>query len=352
MKIIKGADRAEIHWSARKLVELMNDGTVNFNIDIQRGYVWKKNDKRSEFIRTLILDDPVPPLYFNKIEDIYEGVDGKQRAMTVQKFLNDEFALSDLETFFVENADGALEELDINGCKFSQLPEEFKNAIKDYNFVICYKDNADQSEEATMFYNLNNGQSLNAATMNRVKAKSKEQIIRLGKHRLFSEKSKGGALTKIAIDGHVNDDLVAKAHAILNDNEVSTDAKWIRPYMRKADITDEDEILLNKIFDRIYNMHTMIEDKQIAKRIYAKTHLISIVPIVAISLNEGYSDKQMAEWFMNFFCGKKSPTTSKAYNEAAGRGTGKNASVKKRIDEIKLDYEKYFNNIESLPIAS
>ena len=57
----------------------------------------------------------------------------------------------------------------------------------------------------------------------------------------------------------------------------------------------------------------------LAKRIYAKTHMISIVPIVAESINEGYSDKQMMEWFVNFFSGKKSATTSKAYNDAAGR---------------------------------
>ena len=40
----------------------------------------------------------------------------------------------------------------------------------------------------------------------------------------------------------------------------STDAKWIRSYMREADITKDDEILLNEVFDRIYNIHSMIED--------------------------------------------------------------------------------------------
>ena len=48
------------------------------------------------------------------------------------------------------------------------------------------------------------------------------------------------------------------------------------------------------------------------------------------------------EWFVNFFCGKKSPTTSKTYNDAAGRGTEKNSAVRKRVGEIKKDYDKYF----------
>lgn len=342
MKIIKGADRGGKDLTARKLVELVEDGTVNFDIDIQRGYVWRDNDKKSAFIRSLILDRHVPPLYFNKIGDIYDGIDGKQRTLTIIKFLNDEFELSGLEDFVVINDKKETEEIDINGYKFSDLPECFQNAINEYSFTICYTDNASQEEQADTFYNLNNGQSLNAATMNRVKAKSKEQIIRLGKHKLFTD-----ALSKTAMDGHVNEDMVAKAHAILNNEEVSTDAKWIRPYMREADITEEDELLLKEVFDRIYNIHSMIDDKKIAKRIYARTHMISVVPIIVQSLNDGYSDKQMMEWFVTFFCGKKSPTTSKGYNDAAGRGTGKNSAVKKRMEEIRKSYDSYFVNIRN-----
>lgn len=342
MKIIKGADRGGKDLTARKLVELVEDGTVNFDIDIQRGYVWRDNDKKSAFIRSLILDRHVPPLYFNKIGDIYDGIDGKQRTLTIIKFLNDEFELSGLEDFVVINDKKETEEIDINGYKFSDLPECFQNAINEYSFTICYTDNASQEEQADTFYNLNNGQSLNAATMNRVKAKSKEQIIRLGKHKLFTD-----ALSKTAMDGHVNEDMVAKAHAILNNEEVSTDAKWIRPYMREADITEEDELLLMEVFDRIYNIHSMIDDKKIAKRIYARTHMISVVPIIVQSLDDGYSDKQMMEWFVTFFCGKKSPTTSKGYNDAAGRGTGKNSAVKKRMEEIRKSYDSYFVNIRN-----
>lgn len=76
--------------------------------------------------------------------------------------------------------------------------------------------------------------------------------------------------------------------------------------------------------------------------------MISIVPIIAESLSDGYSDKQMMEWFVNFFSGKKSATISKVYNDAAGRGTGKNSAVMKRVEEIKKDYDKYFGNVNAL----
>ena len=88
MRIIKGADRGRQEWTARKLIENIEYGSVNFDIDIQRGYVWKDNGKKSALIKSMILDRYIPPLVFNKIEDIYEAEDGKQRTLTVQKYLS------------------------------------------------------------------------------------------------------------------------------------------------------------------------------------------------------------------------------------------------------------------------
>lgn len=223
--------------------------------------------------------------------------------------------------------------------KFSELLDCFQNAIREYTFTICFTDNASAEEVANTFYNLNNGQTLNAATMNRVKAKSKEQIIRLGKHRLFAE-----SLSKVALEGHVNDDLVGKAHAVLNDEEPCMNASWVRKYMRDAEITKTDEEDLLQVFDRICNIHEMIEDKKIAKRIYTKTHMISIVPVVLNSIYEGLSDRQVMEWFVTFYSGKKSATTSHVYNSAAGRGSGRKEAVKKRLDEVNKSYTEYFKN--------
>lgn len=268
-------------------------------------------------------------------------MDCKQRSLTIQKFLNNEFALKGVMLIEVINDNGELEELDINDLKFSELPEYIQNAIKDCNIKIWHLNEADQEQVSRNFCNLNNGKMINAATLNRVKVKSKDQINRLGKHKVFEE-----ALSDTALDGHVNEDIAVKAHAILNDENVSTDTKWIRPYMKEVVITPEDEVLLEKIFDRICNIHSLIEDKRIAKRIYTRTHMISIVPIIAESINDRLSDNQMMEWFVNFFSGKKSPTVSKVYNEAAGRGTGKNSAVKTRLNELKKNYDNYFKRKE------
>lgn len=346
MKIIKAADRSEVHWTARKITEMLADGEINTDIDIQRGYVWKNNDKKSLLIHSMILDMAVPPLYFNKVEDMYEVEDGKQRIFTIKKFMNNEFKLSGLDLVEVINDDGEMEELDINGLKFSELIDCFQNAIKDYSFTINFTDNASADEVADTFFKLNNGQAVNAVTMSRVKAKSKDQIIRLGKHKVFME-----SLSAVALEGHVNDDLVVKAHAILNADEPCMNATWVRKYMKDAEITQTDEEALDKVFDRIFSVHNLIDDKRIAKRIYTRTHMISIVPVVLDSICKNISDKQFMEWFVTFFSGKKSATVSSSYNSAAGSGSGKKESVKKRLDEVEKSYKEYFSSRDYLLLA-
>ena len=324
------------------MIENIEYGSVNFDIDIQRGYVWKDNGKKSALIKSMILDRYIPPLVFNKIEDIYEAEDGKQRTLTVQKYLNDEFSLSGLDVFSIINDDGNTEEIDINGLKFSELPDVFKNAIKEYSFMIVFTDNAEEEEVADSFYNLNNGMVVNAATKNRVKAKSRKQITQLGKHELFNN-----ALSKAALDSHVNEDMAVKAHAILYSSDtIDTGAPWTRKYMAQVSISDDDINELNSVFDRIKNVHDLVadEDKKPAQKMYRRTHLISIVPIVKRSLDDGLSDEELKKWIMIFFAGTKSATISKAYNDASSAGSGKHHAVITRLEEIKKSYDNFVVN--------
>lgn len=339
MKIVRGAERLDIHWAACKVVELLDEGTINPYIDIQRGYVWKSNEKKSRLIRSMLLDKAIPPLYVNKIDGVYEVEDGKQRLLTVQKFVKDKFSLSGLDPIEVINDDEELEEIDVNGLKFSELPDCFRKAIEVYTFVFATTDGADANEVADTFYDLNNGTALNSATMNRVKAKSKEQMIRLGKHELFKE-----ALSQTALEGHVNDDLVGRTHAILHEKEPCMNAAWIRKYMKTAVITEDDERQIKEIYTRILMVHSLIEDKKVAKRIYGRTHMISIVQMIQKSIEEKRTEEETMKWIISFFCGKQSATNSAIYNMAAGgSGTGRKEAVKQRLNEVRKSYMEYFH---------
>lgn len=338
MRIKKATEHSEQNMTVRAYLEKLEMDEIVLDIEIQRGYVWKDIEQRSSLIQSLIINDIIPPFIFNKVEGRMEAMDCKQRSLTIFKYYNNEFELKGVMPIEIINEDGEVEEIDINGLKFSELPECCQNAIKEYNLSIWYLNEADQEQVSRNFCNLNNGKSINAATLNRIKAKSSDKIRQLGKHEMFKD-----ALTKVAMDGHVNEDMVIKAHSFLYAEEPCTDTKWIRPYMRNTEITEEEVQELENIFDRMQSIHDLIEDKKIAKRLYTRTHLLSIVPIMKKSIDDGKTDTEMMEWFVTFYAGKKSATVSSVYNSAAGSGSGKYVSIKKRFDEIEKSYNEYFS---------
>lgn len=338
MRIIKGADQASEKWTVRKFLEKLEADEINLDVEIQRGFVWKKDRERcSLLIRSLMLERFVPPLYFNKVGTIYDTLDGKQRSDTIKSFFDDEFELCGLDEFEVVNDDGEIETIDINGCIYSELPECFQDAFKDATLTICFTDNATPEEQADTFFNLNNGKPLNKATQNRVKAKSRDVISRLGKHSLWED-----ALTATSIKNHANEDLSVKAHAMLYAENPSTEATWVGNYMKNTKMTAEQEAELMQVFDRIQELHTEITDNKIARRVYVRTHMISIVPIVLRSIKEHRTITEFTDWFEGFFCGGKPATNNAIYNRAAREGSGKKDSIRKRVLEIEKDYNAHF----------
>ena len=81
--------------SVNTLQEQWSDGTLIIP-DFQREYVWD-NAKASRLIESLLLNIPVPPLYFSETAEAqYEIVDGHQRVYSIIRFLDNQFALAGL----------------------------------------------------------------------------------------------------------------------------------------------------------------------------------------------------------------------------------------------------------------
>lgn len=103
----------------------MERGDIITDPDFQRNFVWDSK-KMSRFIESIILNIPLPPLYVNETK---EGklivIDGKQRTTTLQKYMNDEFALKNIEAI-----------PDLNGKKFSDLPDKIKRKIEDKQLLF------------------------------------------------------------------------------------------------------------------------------------------------------------------------------------------------------------------------
>ena len=329
--------KANIVWNAKKLNKLVQNGSIKFDNAIQRGYVWDVKQK-SLLIHSMLMDYPIPPFYAAKSGDEYDMLDGKQRAGAITEFLNGKFELTDIPEVEVQNQDGTTDMVDINTLHFEELEESLRDDIEACSLTVYYFDGITDDEISEMFFRLNNGKALSAIELTRVKAKSMDAIKEIGRHRLFKS-----ALTEKAMGRYTNEDIVIKSFAMLHEPESSMETKVIRPLMANAVITEEDKQQINSIYDRIITMYESIEDKRVAKRVLTRTHLISIVPIVWKSLQDGLSEEQITNWASAFFSGKKSASISEAYNQNAGSGSAKKESIRRRMEEIEKHYNQFFS---------
>lgn len=104
--------------SINTLVEQWEDETLTLP-EIQRQYVWD-NARASRLIESLLLNVPIPVVYFAETEDLkYLVIDGHQRILSVVRFLDNQFALSGLRIL-----------ADFNRKRFHQLPERDQRQIR------------------------------------------------------------------------------------------------------------------------------------------------------------------------------------------------------------------------------
>jgi hypothetical protein len=330
------------------------EGKLSFDNAAQRSLVWN-NDQKSLLIHSMIIDYPIPAMYCNCVFEntknkTYDFLDGKQRTLgSIIPFLNDEFALTNVPIINMdedsENDEDADPEklIDINGLKFSELPEDFQNIVKNYSITVYYYENMPQDDCEEMIARLNNGRCFTAIELTRLKAKSFETIKEISKHELFT-----AALTEKAINKYTNEDITIKAWALLNAENPSFDTKYIRPLIESADITETQAEDIKQAFTRILDAYMTIsgnddkESTKIAKRVITRTHLLSLVPVALQSVKQNINIDQFTEFTKSFFSGKKSASINDVYNSAIGAGVGKVENVKKRNDSITDAYNTYF----------
>jgi hypothetical protein len=85
----------------------------------QREYVWD-NAKASRLIESLLLNIPIPVLYFAETEDAkWEIVDGHQRVYSIVRYLDNQFALNGLRM-----------QDEFKGLRYHKLPEREQRYLK------------------------------------------------------------------------------------------------------------------------------------------------------------------------------------------------------------------------------
>jgi Protein of unknown function DUF262 len=136
-------------WTISTLRDKFERGQINPQPHYQREYVWElKPELPSRLIESLLLQIPIPPLYFVRLETgKIEVVDGQQRLTTLVKFVTNNFKLQKLQKLS-----------SLNGKLFQELSEQDQEKIMDApirSIVIDAGTNQDLRYE--IFERLNRG---------------------------------------------------------------------------------------------------------------------------------------------------------------------------------------------------
>ena len=140
-------------FSVQDLVDKIKNTDIDLQPTYQRNYVWATNDnkenKRSRLIESLLLNIPIPVIYFAEQEETlkYEVIDGQQRLQTFNDFLNDKFVLQNLEI-----------RSDVNGKKYSELEQRDRDEIRKRSIrAIVILNESDEEVKFEVFERLNLG---------------------------------------------------------------------------------------------------------------------------------------------------------------------------------------------------
>lgn len=350
-KILK-IEGSSITWTCKQIVKMIDKETISFKNVVQRSFVWEKH-RMSELIWSIIMGYPIPPIYAERGESvndkvkIYDVMDGQQRNTTIYKYLKDEFALTQLKPIPYLDENGNECTIDISGKKFSELEEELQDVIKDATITVKYYDNLNQSQKAEMFRRLNNGKPLSTKSRTLASAKNIGSLLNIGSHKLFEE-----MLTEKARANKNQAVLVVKAWTMLNHGaeEVSFASKDFNPMIEKVEINDKEKLELNDVFDFVVNTHDELVDnkeKDVAKKLYTETHLVSLIPYVSKAMENGISEAMFGEWLINFFKTENNTEVYSKYAEACSNAIAKNTSIVARHEALGESYKEFFKTAEN-----
>lgn len=317
-------------WSVNSFKKRYEKGEINFDNPIQRGLVWSK-PMSSLYIHSLLYDILVyqKPFLVSKKENGWDVLDGKQRANTLIKYINNEYALTGLQKESLIMVNG--ESYNANGKFFKQLPEDLQMKILDFPIDMAILEDAPVEIEALFFNRSNGGKAMAKVDLARSKNRSIEVVKEIAQHEIFKAMFSEKILQKLP-----QDEIVVKTWQALNETDPDYSAKHFNELMEYLEITEENKQQIISVYDKVFEAYkkVLISDKEIAILIMKKTHFLTYVTFV----EQFETADKLTEWLLSFY--KNMPAE---YIEASKQQTtgGKNTAT--RINIVKESVEKFLN---------
>jgi Protein of unknown function DUF262 len=195
----------DVREEAQTVYELVirkwDRGLVKIDPEFQRNFVWKETEM-SQFIESIILNFPIPPLYLNQnVKGELIVIDGRQRLTTLRKFLKNEFKLEGLNVL-----------KHLNGKNFDDLGalgNGFQAKIENKKMLIfLMKPSMSLKVVYDIFYRINTGGT-------QLKRQEIRQSIYQGKSTELLKKLSEQSYFKQAIGNGIKSDRMKDREAIL-----------------------------------------------------------------------------------------------------------------------------------------
>lgn len=319
-----------ISWNVNQCAKMAANNKFRFDNIFQRSYVWEQA-RKSNLIHSLIEGFPIPPFYAKRVDGkIYDFLDGKQRLNSLVDYINNKYSLIGIPEITYQNDEGEEITEDFNGYKFEDLPEVIQDTIKSYTLTIYYFDDISFEQVQMLFAKLNNGKPLSTKENNIANCVDLINLTEIGKHELFD-----AILTQKAKESRKQIPIIMKMWVMLNEaiEDVSFASTDFNEVMKTTRISPEEKAELEKLLDRYLEIHNCLVDgknKTTNKRVFAETHMVSLVPYIKDTIDEPVDT--VVEKLARLFGGDV--VVSERYMEACKGGSAKNINIRIRNDEI------------------
>jgi hypothetical protein len=176
--------------SFNEIFDMYKSKELIINPDFQRLFRWPES-KQSQFIESVVLELPIPPIYVMEVEDgVYELIDGLQRISSYFHFRGRHPAEPDVERYLRLSDCDVLPEL--NTLTYEELPQAVQIKLKRHFIRMeVIRHGSDKRMRYHMFKRLNTGgellspQELRNCTIRLLSATFNDFLKKLAQHADF-----------------------------------------------------------------------------------------------------------------------------------------------------------------------
>ena len=282
-------------WSVKTLFNMYSRKQLDFDWDKQCGYVWNQS-KASLFIHSIFwgMLENTETFRFTKHDKQYFCTDGKQRGLSILKYINNEYALTGLKNSYeIYLSNGTVAQ--VNGKRFKQLDQELQDKIWDLQINITVLENVAPDVEAEMFARMNNGQAVSRTDIAIAKNDSSTQFDEIGKHELFTV-----MLGAKGIQAKKYRGVIVKTYEALMKEKPNYKASHLHSLESSLTLSDDDAKKITDLYDSLLDIykHIILMEKNIGKKMFDNAFMYYYIP--CINMFNGNSAKA-AKWMNTFY---------------------------------------------------